>query len=114
MHRVKVILMKDLFVEAVGTREFVLRNSRLSYSLKAESTAVRDNWVRIIKYSNNYKLFHDFYEISDFIGKGGFGTVKLALSKTSGEKFAVKIISKKPLDELCETQIRREIDVLKL
>lgn len=114
MHHAKVILIKDLFVEAVGTREFVLRNSRLSYSFKAESTVIRDNWVRIIKYSNNYSNFHDFYEISDFIGKGGFGTVKLALSKISGEKFAVKIISKKPLDELSETQIRREIDVLRL
>lgn len=113
MHHSKVILIKDLFPESTGKREFILRNSRLSYSFVAENSSVRDNWVRIIKYSNNYREFQDDYETGEIIGKGGFGTVKLAISKATGRKFAVKIISKEPLDKQSETRIRREIDVLK-
>jgi len=38
------------------------------------------------------KVFTDYYELGEEIGKGGFGVVYLATEKETGEKFAVKII----------------------
>ena len=35
------------------------------------------------------------YEIKDTIGEGNFGKVKLAIFKSTGEEFAVKILNKK-------------------
>ena len=53
------------------------------------------------------------YEIKKTIGKGNFGKVLLGISKTTGEKVAIKIIDKLKMNKCYNTeQVRREIKVI--
>lgn len=54
------------------------------------------------------------YEITETLGKGAYGLVKLAVCKSSGAKFAVKIYEKSRLtDPVKRANVNREISILK-
>ena len=54
------------------------------------------------------------YEITEILGKGAYGLVKLATFKKTGEKFAVKIYEKTRLtDPTKRANVNREISILK-
>ena len=54
------------------------------------------------------------YEITETLGKGAYGLVKLATKKKTGEKFAVKIYEKSRLtDPTKRANVNREISILK-
>lgn len=54
------------------------------------------------------------YEITEILGKGAYGLVKLATHKRTGEKFAVKIYEKSRLtDPSKRANVNREISILK-
>ena len=57
------------------------------------------------------------FEIKDYIlkqdiGEGNFGKVKLGISKSTGEKFAVKIINKEQIKKKMKNKIFRENEVI--
>lgn len=58
----------------------------------------------------------DFYTITDTLGTGAFGVVKLAINKSTGVKRALKTLEKKkiPHEEkqnmFCEVNILRKLD----
>ncbi|KAJ0050911.1 hypothetical protein NL108_009899 [Boleophthalmus pectinirostris] len=55
---------------------------------------------------------HKYYEVYETIGSGGFAKVKLGRHKLTGEKVAIKIMSKKDLgDDL--PRVKLEIDAMK-
>ena len=56
----------------------------------------------------------DFYEILEPIGKGKYGIVKEGFNKSTKQKVAIKIVSKKELTLEYKVQIRKELDILKL
>jgi len=56
----------------------------------------------------------DEYKIGQEIGKGSFATVKQAVHKQTGEKFAIKIYEKNKLvDNARRATVKREIQILK-
>ncbi len=79
-----------------------------------EDKEKRDCWVDSIKRVIGYSNLHDYYEIKGTIGKGKFGLVKWALHKKTGEKVAVKIMSKKEMTVSDMELQRREIEILKM
>ena len=46
------------------------------------------------RYSHNV---NDVYNLGKVLGKGQFGTTRIAISKETGEKYACKTISKRKL-----------------
>ena len=64
--------------------------------------------------SNHRDIFQSYTISKNTIGKGAYGKVKLASKIDSEEVFAIKIISKEPLDPRSETRLRREITILKI
>jgi len=52
----------------------------------------------------------DDYELKETLGTGNFSKVVLAVCKKTGEKYAVKVIDKKEVDE---TRLRMEVEILK-
>jgi len=62
------------------------------YTLSKEATEI---WVEKIKASLGNRDINEFYDIQEQIGKGSFGSIKLAINKRTKEKVAVKVVQKK-------------------
>jgi len=61
------------------------------------------------KYMKAQGKIEDFYSMGDKIGKGAFSTVYEALEKSSGEKYAVKVINRKFIKQKL---LDREIEIM--
>lgn len=65
------------------------------------------------------KDFREKFDVGDILGEGTFGTVRLAISKSSGEKFAVKHMPKRfeshapgaPLERFFVRRVQNEVDI---
>ena len=55
----------------------------------------------------------DLYKIEATIGKGSFATVKKAKNRATGERFAVKVLSKKKMTQEDKIAMQTEIEILK-
>ena len=49
--------------------------------------------------TDHYRNIKETYKIETTIGKGNFATVKRAKHRQTGERFAVKVLSKKRMTE---------------
>ena len=49
--------------------------------------------------TSNYRNIKETYKIEATLGKGSFATVKKAKNRATGERFAVKVVSKKKMKE---------------
>eukprot|EP01088_Endostelium_zonatum_P015830 TRINITY_DN403_c0_g1_i1.p1 TRINITY_DN403_c0_g1~~TRINITY_DN403_c0_g1_i1.p1 ORF type:complete len:297 (-),score=73.67 TRINITY_DN403_c0_g1_i1:130-1020(-) len=56
------------------------------------------------------RSIHDVYEIKELLGSGNFSKVHLGVEKSTGEKWAIKIIDKKLVET---TRLENEIQILK-
>ena len=61
----------------------------------------------------HYRNIKDTYKIETTLGKGNFATVKRCKNRETGERFAVKVMSKAKLTEDMRQAILNEIDILK-
>lgn len=76
------------------------------------STGLRENCRSVSPLIPSDELSQ--YEITETLGKGAYGLVKLATLKRTGEKFAVKIYEKSRLtDPTKRANVNREISILK-
>mgnify|MGYP006114861495 FL=1 len=62
---------------------------------------------------SGYRNIKETYKIEGTIGKGSFATVKKAKNRATGERFAVKVLSKKKMSEEDKLAMQTEIDILK-
>jgi serine/threonine protein kinase len=53
------------------------------------------------------------YKMGDILGKGAFSTVRLATSKISNKKWAVKAVARKGLPQEDEDALRSEVAILR-
>ena len=60
-----------------------------------------------------YRNIKETYKIEGTIGKGSFATVKKAKHRESGDRFAVKVLSKKKMNDDDKAAMQTEIDILK-
>jgi len=63
-----------------------------------------------------YQGFHEKYDLREVIGKGTFGTVRVAEERSTGARFAVKCLPKKHvgavLEGLFSLRVQHEVDIL--
>jgi len=74
----------------------------------------QQRWGNRLKDSVGYANLFDFYTLSDTLGQGQFGLVKLATHKKTGQQVAIKTVKKKDMKSIEVYQQRREIEVLKM
>ena len=60
-----------------------------------------------------FRNIKDTYKIEGTIGRGSFATVKKANFRATGERFAVKVLSKKKMNDDDKTALQTEINILK-
>ena len=63
--------------------------------------------------TSSYRNIKETYKIESTLGKGSFATVKKAKHRISGERFAVKVLSKKKMNEEDKVAMQTEIEILK-
>ena len=63
--------------------------------------------------NNNYRNIKETYKIEATLGKGSFATVKQAKFRETGERFAVKVLSKKKMTDEDKITMQTEIEILK-
>ena len=63
--------------------------------------------------NSNYRNIKETYKIESTLGKGSFATVKLAKFRATGERFAVKVLSKKKMSDEDKIMMQTEIEILK-
>ena len=63
--------------------------------------------------TSNYRNIKETYKIEATLGKGSFATVKKAKNRATGERFAVKVVSKKKMSDEDKTGLQQEIEIMK-
>jgi serine/threonine protein kinase len=58
------------------------------------------------------KSVTDLYEMGEELGSGAFGTVVLCKAKSTGKKFAMKVVNRSTLNKALEEALKREIYIL--
>ena len=85
--------------------------SRILYFDSAETQGL---WMRRLLQAIGYTCVTDFYELSQALGKGQFGLVKLGTHLKTGKQVAVKTVKKTNMKPIEVFQSRKEIEVLKM
>eukprot|EP00475_Leptophrys_vorax_P037543 TRINITY_DN6486_c0_g1_i7.p1 TRINITY_DN6486_c0_g1~~TRINITY_DN6486_c0_g1_i7.p1 ORF type:complete len:765 (+),score=168.23 TRINITY_DN6486_c0_g1_i7:343-2295(+) len=80
--------------------------------LYAQSVEDRQRWVADMRKSAKTVPITDIYDIGAQIGKGKFSLVHFAYEKSTGDKYAVKILDKKKIEESEKEALRQEIAIL--
>ena len=90
----------------------------MNSSIEKDKDIIKNIQKRPKTFENKKKLYNNEYKIGGYLiknnlGEGTFGKVKLGIYLKSGEKVAIKIISKKKLKEKNDQiHLKREIDLL--
>jgi len=87
------------------------KKSRTYYCEKKEEY---DMWVNKIKRVIGFENLQDKYEVRQKLGKGKFGLVRLGINKKTGEKVAIKVMSKKEMNNQDLELVKTEIEILKI
>ena len=71
-------------------------------------------WFEKLKVATGYTNLLDIYEVKEKLGNGKFGLVKLGINKKTGQKVAIKMMSKKNMEEKDLELLRTEVEILKI
>ncbi|KAJ3147877.1 hypothetical protein HK101_002191 [Irineochytrium annulatum] len=125
-------VVEQIFVEDLSTNGTYVNNVRVANGKRVElkngdslKLALYDPKKKMAKFDDRFWIVgipqvsgaesvHDVYQIGNQLGSGNFATVKVATHRTSGMKYAIKILDKKRLKgkpKMVES-IRREVSLL--
>lgn len=62
---------------------------------------------------SNYRNIKENYKIEGTIGRGSFATVKRAKNRATGDRVAVKVLSKRKMSDEEKEAMQTEIEILK-
>ncbi|KAI0562286.1 Protein kinase [Gracilaria domingensis] len=106
--------VKELRSVEPQSQTFELRLDKVVISLRAETPDAFARWVDALNRSAGTS-FERFYRRERCIGRGHFSQVYQASDRSTGDKFAVKVINKDKNDmEKSKKFIRREVKVLSI
>ena len=71
-------------------------------------------WLSMIRLATGYKNLKDIYDIKEKLGRGKFGIVRLGINKLNNRKCAVKIMSKRYMNQSDRSLVKTEIEILKI
>jgi hypothetical protein len=80
----------------------------------AETDEDVKKWVYSIKKSTGYADLTDIYEVKEKLGNGKFGLVRLGVHRMTGRQVAIKIMSKKDMNNQDLELLKTEIEILKV
>jgi len=87
------------------------KKSRIYY---VEKENEYKTWIEKLKIATGYTNLTDIYDIKQKLGSGKFGLIKLGINKKTNQKVAIKIMSKKKMEDSDLELVRTEIEILKI
>lgn len=79
-----------------------------------ENESEYKKWVNGIKKIMSHSDLNEIYEIKDKLGNGKFGLVRLGIHRYTNKKVAIKIMSKKEMNNEDLELVKTEIEILKI
>jgi len=117
MHNLSGCFLKDSPEKTYNNEKFysfgLVFSSKTRVYFTPDKTVLR-NWNTHLKKAIGYNSFMDFYELSDVLGEGKFGLVRMGIHKKTQEKVAIKIIKKEKMTNNDLELIKSELDIMKL
>jgi serine/threonine protein kinase len=80
--------------------------------LYAKTKEERQQWVSDLRKSAKTVPITDLYDFGEQVGKGKFSVVHIGYEKSTGQKYAIKVLDKKKIDESEKESLRQEIAIL--
>jgi hypothetical protein len=117
MHNLSGCFIKENSEKLIDGQTYYSFSVIFSSKTRNYYTTNRDEmkkWISCLKDAIGYQSFFDFYTLSDDIGEGKFGVVKLGIHKKTDEKVAIKIIKKTAMTLADMELVRSEMDIMKL
>lgn len=97
---------------AEESHRIVVTCAERTVRLSTESASDYYHWLDALQKAANRRI-EDYYELGESLGEGAFATVVMGLDRVTLERFAVKVIEKRPNDELGLQFVWRELNVMK-
>ena len=117
MHNLSGVFINEENPKVVNGKKFFCfsvtypKKTRYYYVEKEDEYKV---WVEKLKIATGFTNLLDLYEVKEKIGNGKFGLIKLGINKKTGQKVAIKIMSKKDMTNQDLELVRTEIEILKI
>jgi len=116
MHNISGVFLKEENKTTLEGKEYFTFS--MSYPKKTRYYFIDNEeefkkWMSAIQKAINYSNLNDIYEVKEKLGNGKFGLVRLGIHKETGRKVAVKIMSKKDMDQTDLELVKTEIEILK-
>lgn len=115
-HGSTVAILEDLSSNGTFVNEAVIGRNKRRQLKDADEITVVDEARFTFRYPRNNRTsgFRQQYTLLQQLGKGHFATVYLCVEKTTGQRFAVKVFSKRPgVDDRSRNEsLQQEIAVL--
>ena len=93
---------------------FQFPNPNQTKQFLCKSSEEYENWLSKLRSVLGYEDLNETYEIKETLGEGRFGLVKLCVQKKTKREAAIKIISKKLMNQEERQQVNTEIEILKI
>ena len=117
MHNLSGVFINEEIPKVVNGKKFFCfsvtypKKTRYYYIEKEDEYKT---WVEKLKLATGYTNLLDLYEVKEKLGNGKFGLIKLGINKKTGQKVAIKIMSKKDMTNQDLELVRTEIEILKI
>ncbi len=117
MHNLSGVFFKEEKVQTINGNQFycfgIVYPKKTRYYF-CENQDEYKSWVLAIKKVIGYSDINEIYEIGEKLGNGKFGLVRLGVNKSLNEKVAIKIMSKKDMNNEDLELVKTEIEILKI
>ena len=117
MHNLSGCFFKEIGEKVVGDQtffSFAIEFSNRKRKYFCETKEDMEVWRDYIKESLGYLNIKDNYDMGKDLESGKFGVVKLGVHKKTGEKVAIKVISKKEMDNKDLELVSSELNIMKM
>jgi len=117
MHNLSGCFLKDTPEKSYNNENYI--SFGLVFSTKTRVYFTQDKnvlriWTMHLKKAIGYNSLMDFYELSEVLGQGKFGQVRMGIHKKTHEKVAIKIIKKEKMTNNDLELIKSELGIMKL
>lgn len=117
MHSLSGVFVKEEKVTNIEGNDYFTFSITFPKKVRFYYTETKEEmleWIRALKKATGYFDLTEIYDVKEKLGNGKFGLVRLGIHKLTGQKVAIKIMSKKEMNNEDLELVKTEIEILKV